>query len=67
MAIGGITQSVSLKFDEEGGEASAASSVQGIDSAIIPNMEFHANRPFIYMISEKSCNLPLFIGTYEKP
>ncbi|MCM1291934.1 MAG: serpin family protein [Clostridium sp.] len=62
-----ICQSVSLKIDEDGGEATVASTVHGGVTAIVASKEFRANRPFIYMISEKSCNLPLFIGTYERP
>ena len=65
--IGLMKQVARIKLDEEGTEA-AAVTVIGIKNTMVseePKMVFfHANHPFIYIISEKSSNAILFIGQY---
>ena len=61
-----MKQVAKIKLDEEGTEA-AAVTVIGIDgkSASGPKyVTFHANHPFVYVISEKSTGAIFFIGQY---
>ena len=64
--ISKMKQSSRIKVDEEGTEAvSATVVVPGDYECINPNRaEFHATRPFIYVISEKSTGAIFFIGSY---
>lgn len=67
--IGLMKQVAKIKLSEEGTEA-AAVTVIGTDlAAYIPNEEpqrvnFHATRPFLYVISEQSTGTIFFIGQY---
>jgi serine protease inhibitor len=61
-----MRQKAKIKLDEEGTEAAAvtiielaSSDIHGHDEAV-----FHANRPFLYMISEQSTGAIFFIGQY---
>ena len=60
-------QVAKIKMDEEGTEA-AAVTVIGTGDSGIPHepefYEFHADRPFLYVISERSTGTILFIGQY---
>lgn len=65
-----MKQVAKIKLDEEGTEA-AAITVIGIDvTAFNPNAEepkiinFHANHPFLYVISERKTGAIFFIGQY---
>ena len=54
-------------MDEEGTEAAAITVVETTDA--LPSgepklYEFHADRPFLYIISERSTGAILFIGQY---
>lgn len=61
-----ILQSNSISIDENGGEV-ASSSVSTIVGASDPTpTQFKANRPFLYILWQKSCMLPLLIGTVEQ-
>ena len=59
-----MKQEARLKMDEEGTEAAA------VTVGILPpsfeskTYEFHANRPFLFVISEANSGLILFIGQY---
>ena len=54
-----------VKVDEEGTEAAAASA--GIvNLAAVRNIEFHANRPFIFIIRENPSGSILFMGRYSQ-
>jgi serpin B len=57
-----------IKVDEEGTEAAATTSV-GIGETSMPAnpLEFHANRPFLYVITEEDTGAILFIGKVENP
>ena len=58
-------QVAKIKLDEEGTEA-AAVTVIGVDSSAMPDepKRFHADRPFLYIISEQSTGAIFFIGQY---
>lgn len=59
-----------IKLDEEGTEAAAITviasytSTGGSDVTEPRRVNFHANRPFLYVISEQSTGAILFIGQY---
>lgn len=63
--IGLMKQVAKIKLDEEGTEA-AAVTVIGVDWTSAPPsyISFIANRPFIYVISEKKTGAIFFIGQY---
>ena len=58
-------QVAKIKLDEEGTEA-AAVTVIGVETTSMPPVptSFHANRPFLYVISEQSTGAIFFIGQY---
>lgn len=59
-----MKQVAKIKVDEGGTEA-AAVTVSGNDATSVPERaSFHANRPFLYIISEKSAGIILFIGQF---
>ena len=63
--ISNMFQVAKIKLDEEGTEAAAVTVIQmdwtGMPS---PPKPFHANRPFLYVISEQSTGAIFFIGQY---
>ncbi len=67
--IGLMKQVAKIKLNEEGTEA-AAVTVIGMDNAAMAEpqeplrVNFHANRPFLYVISEQSTGAIFFIGKY---
>ena len=64
--IGLMKQVSKIKLDEEGTEA-AAVTVIGMDKSAGPEKdykEFHANHPFLYVISEQQTGAIFFIGQY---
>lgn len=56
-----------ITVDEEGTEASAATSVAINESAVMTDQELHFDRPFFYAIIDMENGLPLFAGVLEKP
>ena len=64
-----MRQKAAIKVNEEGSEA-AAVTVDGMAFITAsgpkeyPKATFHANRPFVYIISEASSNVILFVGKY---
>ena len=65
-----MRQKAKIKVNEEGSEA-AAVTVAGtanmsMGPALIeyPKATFHANRPFVYVITEASSGVILFVGKY---
>jgi hypothetical protein len=58
-------QVAKIKLDEQGTEA-AAVTVIGMEKSSVPDppTPFHANRPFLYIISEQSTGTIFFIGQY---
>ena len=65
MFISLIKQDSRIKIDEEGAEAAAITKLQ-LDGADFPeqqeSVKFHADRPFIYLIQEKSSGAIFFTG-----
>ena len=60
-----MSQTAKIKMDEEGTEAAAVTVIGTTDGIFIPKFyEFHADRPFLYIISELSTGAILFIGQY---
>lgn len=66
--IGLMKQMAKIKLDEQGTE-SAAVTVIGVSTGFPHEATFHANRPFLYVISEQSTGIILFMGQYtdDKP
>lgn len=61
--IGNMCQVAIIKLDEQGTEAAAVTVIDGATSE--PDYAvFHANRPFLYIISEQSTGAIFFIGQY---
>ena len=58
-----MKQVAKIKVNEEGTEAAAATAVV-LPSAIVEPVKFYANRPFLYVISEQSTDIILFMGQY---
>jgi serpin B len=64
-----MRQKAKIKVNEEGSEA-AAVTVAGMDNTTAvgpqeyPKATFHANRPFVYVISEASSGVILFVGKF---
>ena len=63
--INQMRQVARIKIDEEGTEAAAVTNT-GIDASDYPpqTKNFHANHPFLYVISEQSTGTIFFIGKY---
>ena len=64
-----MRQKVKIKVNEEGSEAAAVTvAAMTYKSASIPieypKATFHANRPFVYVISEQSSGVILFVGKF---
>lgn len=62
--IGMMFQVAKIKLDEQGTEAAAVTVIAVAGSAMPEYAEFHANRPFLYVISEQSTGVIFFIGQY---
>ena len=67
--IGLMKQVAKIKLDEEGSEAAAVTVIVMFKSAVPDEPEpkiyyFHANHPFLYVISEKQTGAIFFIGLY---
>ena len=59
-----IKQKTFVEVNEEGTEAAAVTAIEMIESA---SPSFFANRPFLYLIKEKSSGVILFIGRMDEP
>lgn len=63
-----IKQVAKIKLDEEGTEAAAVTVIGMTKATAVPNKPkriiFHANRTFLYVISEQSTGAIFFIGKY---
>ena len=64
--ISNMFQSAKIKLDEEGTEAAAVTVIE-VGECAMPDepKRFHANRPFLYIISEQSTGAIFFIGQYS--
>ena len=63
-----VRQAVSFNMDEKGTEAAAVTGVGGEMAAPPPSqvIDFHVQRPFLLMLTEKSTGCVLFIGKVVK-
>ena len=61
--IGKMFQVAKIKLDEEGTETAAVTVIEMTES-IPQRADFHANRPFLYIISEQSTGAIFFIGQF---
>lgn len=67
LSISKMLQKAKIEVSEEGTKASAVTMAMVELTALRPEprkVEFHANRPFIYMITERSTGAILFMGQY---
>ena len=66
--IGLMKQVAKIKLNEEGTEAAAVTVIGMVDMVDVPSnpqrVNFHATRPFLYVISELSTGAIFFIGQY---
>ena len=66
-----IQQNTFVEVNEEGTEAAAVTAIMMAPTAIGPDpnepVRFFANRPFLYLIKEKSTGVILFIGRMDDP
>lgn len=64
--INRVFQKAKIKVDEEGAEASAVTIISGVTS-VGPGgvFYFHADRPFLYAITEVSTGAVFFMGQYK--
>jgi serpin B len=62
-----VQQDAVIKVDEEGSEAAVVSSAGMMKNAAGPvdHVVFHADHPFLYMITESSTGAVLFAGRYS--
>lgn len=65
MCLSFVKQKAAIKVDEDGTEA-AVVSITGMDTAAAPGQHvvFHADHPFLYMITETTSGAILFAGKY---
>ena len=61
--IGNMFQKAAIDLDEEGTEAAAVTVIEAYESMPM-SVDFHANRPFFYIISEYSTGIIFFMGQY---
>ena len=64
--ISNMFQAAKIRVDEEGTEAAAITTIEVCTTSFEePRVyQFHANRPFLYIISEQSTGVIFFIGQY---
>ena len=69
--VSNIIQKTFVEVNEEGTEAAAATTIVLAGAAGRPKkiepVRFFANRPFVYLIREKSTGVILFIGRMDEP
>ncbi|HRP39482.1 MAG TPA: serpin family protein [Chitinophagales bacterium] len=65
LMVSKVKQKTYIKVDEEGTEAAAATSVEVVFTSLPPTVSF--NRPFMFVISEKTTGAILFMGRIMKP
>jgi serine protease inhibitor len=64
--LGIFRQKCTIDVNEKGTEATTVTVSSGGETAnVVPNAEFHANRPFIYIITENTSGGIYFIGTFK--
>ena len=65
-AVGLFKQKCTIDVNEQGTEATTSTISSNGDMAnVVPTAEFHANRPFVYLITENTTGAIYFVGTYR--
>ncbi len=70
LQISQVLHKVRVDVDEDGTEAAAATAVMMMRSSMMPRppeVEFVADKPFLFLIRERSTGVVLFMGRLEKP
>lgn len=71
LSLSGVVHRAVVHVDEAGTEAAAATAAVGGDSAIvappIPQAYFTVDRPFLFVITDQTTGLPLFLGRVDDP
>jgi len=70
LAVSNIRQKTFVEVNEEGTEAAAVTVIEMRESynpGTPQHIPFFANRPFLYLIKEKSTGVVLFIGRMDEP
>ena len=67
VAVSYIKQKTFVDVNEEGTEAAAVTAIAINLSMPPPPVQFFADRPFLYLIKEKSTGVILFIGRMDEP
>jgi len=67
LRVSSIKQKTFVEVNEEGTEAAAVTVIEIDVTSYHPPVLFEANRPFIYLIREKSTGAILFIGRMDEP
>jgi serpin B len=71
LAVSEIRQKTFVEVNEEGTEAAAVTVVGVFVTSVGPGemepIEFHADRPFVYLIRERSTGAILFLGRVDDP
>ena len=69
--ISKMRQKAKITVNEEGSEAAAVTVAEALDTSAgpmdlieIPKANFHATKPFVYLIRESSTGIILFVGKY---
>jgi len=66
-----VKQKAILILDEDGTEASAATMVEVKKECAVeyevPPVNLYFDKPFLYMIVDKSNDIPLFVGIMDAP
>ena len=63
LCLSAVLQDSVIKVDEEGTEATSIS-IGVITTSYVPPVDFHADRPFLYLVSESSTGAILFAGKF---
>ena len=64
--LGIFRQKCTIDVNEKGTEVTTVTISSGEDTAyVVPTAEFHANHPFIYLITENTSGAIYFIGTFK--
>lgn len=61
-----IKQKTLFEIDENGSEGASATGTTGVGALATDIPKFEANRPFVFMVREKSTGIILFMGAYVK-
>ena len=64
VCISNMFQVAKIKLDEQGTEAAAVTAIEMASTGMPKYFNFHADRPFLYIISEQSTGAIFFIGQY---